>query len=111
MKKEIKDRWVQLLESGEYNLGKGRLYNYATDCHCVIGVLVELALEDGVDLQVTRYGNFAKIGTVGEVGTKVVFDPKFYQWSGTTQSRLDSVAARNDNVSPNSAIAYIKEVM
>jgi hypothetical protein len=48
MKEEIKKRWVQALCSGKYKRGEGSLYNFDTGAHCALGVLCELAVEDGV---------------------------------------------------------------
>lgn len=51
MKKEIADRLVEALESGKYKQGRG-LLKFKEDgeeyCHCVMGVLCELAVKDGI---------------------------------------------------------------
>ena len=54
MKKEIADKWVAALRSGEYKQTRGILANYNRTEHCCLGVLCELAIEDGVGLQVLR---------------------------------------------------------
>ena len=48
MKEEIRKRWVEALRSGYYKKGEGSLYNSDTGKHCALGVLCELAVEDGV---------------------------------------------------------------
>lgn len=52
MKSGIKDRWIKALESGKYKKGKSRLRVVADgeDRFCCLGVLCELAIEDGVEL-------------------------------------------------------------
>ena len=50
MKKEIADKWATALRSGEYKQQTGALANADRTQHCCLGVLCELAIEDGVDL-------------------------------------------------------------
>lgn len=47
MDKKIKKRWVAALRSGKYKQGKGALHNRQNE-FCCLGVLCELAVEDGV---------------------------------------------------------------
>lgn len=47
MNKEIQDRWVAALRSGEYKQGKYRLQR-DDDTYCCLGVLCDLAVKDGV---------------------------------------------------------------
>lgn len=60
MNPEIKARWVAALRSGKYQQGRRVLRN--GDSYCCLGVLCELALEDGIvtatideHTSVTRY--------------------------------------------------------
>lgn len=46
MSPEIKGKWVQALRSGDYRQGKGRLR--VGETYCCLGVLCELAVQDGV---------------------------------------------------------------
>jgi hypothetical protein len=46
MKQEIKDRWIEKLESGEYDQATGFLTN--GNGFCCLGVLCEVAVEDGI---------------------------------------------------------------
>jgi|ERR1044071_4550800 hypothetical protein len=55
MNPEIKQRWVDALRSGEYHQTDGMLFQYDpgldapyTESFCCLGVLCELAVEDGV---------------------------------------------------------------
>ena len=54
MKKEIAEKWIAALRSGEYKQTSGILANHNRTEHCCLGVLCELAIEDGVGLQVLR---------------------------------------------------------
>lgn len=47
MKQEIKDEWVKRLESGQYQQGQGHLRT-EDDKYCCLGVLCEMAVEQGV---------------------------------------------------------------
>jgi len=47
MKKEIADRWVAALRSGKYKQGQYHL-NDGNGNYCCLGVLCELAKEDGI---------------------------------------------------------------
>lgn len=48
MKPNIKARWLTALRSGEYQQGMNFLNNITKDQYCCLGVLCELAVEDGV---------------------------------------------------------------
>ena len=50
MKKKIADKWVAALRSGDYTQQKGSLANLHRTQHCCLGVLCEVAILDGVDL-------------------------------------------------------------
>ena len=56
MKKEIADEWVKALRSGEYVQGQNMLKYEDPDTdemhHCCLGVLCEIAIENGVELEV-----------------------------------------------------------
>ena len=54
MKRDIADRWIAALESGEYMKGKRRLCGETSSGHtafCCLGVLSELAIQDGVPVE------------------------------------------------------------
>ena len=56
VKKEIADRWIAALRSGRYEKGTNNLLSFRLDVqnneqvvlHCALGVLCEVAVEDGV---------------------------------------------------------------
>lgn len=65
MNPEIKALWVQALRSGAYEQGEGYLHQTITDdatgdtvdTFCCLGVLCDLALDNGVNMDVTSTGN------------------------------------------------------
>lgn len=50
MKEEVKNKWTAALRSGKYKQGKGLLNNGAGRL-CCLGVLCEVAIEEGLDIQ------------------------------------------------------------
>ena len=54
MKERIAKKWAAALRSGDYKQTSGILANHNRTEHCCLGVLCELAIEDGVRLQVLR---------------------------------------------------------
>lgn len=60
MKKEIADKWVAALRSGEYTQGRQFLHNRKENSYCCLGVLCKIAQNDKVKLnekseRVTQY--------------------------------------------------------
>lgn len=54
MNREIRDRWVAALRSGTYKQGRSMLKvdaAYGETRHCCLGVLCEIALESGVQVE------------------------------------------------------------
>lgn len=47
MKTEIKDRWIEKLKSGDYEQAEGELFD-GRDGYCCLGILCEVAVEDGI---------------------------------------------------------------
>lgn len=62
MKPEIRDRWVEALESGDYPQTASFLCN--EDGYCCLGVLSELAAEDGVIEKLPDFGEGCSYGHV-----------------------------------------------
>ena len=48
MKEDIKNRWIDALKSGKYKQFDHRLKSGDGSAHCCLGVLCELAVEDGI---------------------------------------------------------------
>ena len=54
MKREIADKWVAALRSDEYTQTRETLACDARTKHCCLGVLCELAIKDGVEMDVVE---------------------------------------------------------
>lgn len=111
MKADIKERWIKLLESGEYNLGTEFLYDVETDTHCPLGVLVEMALEDGVRVNVQK--DFYNKTKASVDGSPKIFgtgrgNSQIYNWAGLDYIQANAVATENDKRGSNAALEYIK---
>ena len=50
MKKDIAEKWATALRSGDYTQQRGSLANLCRTQHCCLGVLCEVAIENGVVL-------------------------------------------------------------
>lgn len=55
MPKDLKDKWVKALRSGEYKQGRGTLYTPSTKSFCCLGVLEHICLNGEVETY--EYGN------------------------------------------------------
>ena len=108
MRKEIADRWVAALRSGEYGQLTGGLANKERTQHCCLGVLCELAIAEGVSVYMEpdhptnpswmKFDNL--LGALPEsVGT----------WAGMTRSKGRVLAAMNDAGDPFVKIADVIE--
>ena len=75
MKKEIAEKWVAALRSGDYTQQKGSLANLHRTEHCCLGVLCELAIKAGVTLKTRE-------GSVGFDDERVYLPRRVQEWSG-----------------------------
>jgi hypothetical protein len=62
MNSQVKKMWVDALKSGDYKQGVGYLHSIHENEHayCCLGVLCELAIENGVELEVKHDSVVAK---------------------------------------------------
>ena len=82
MKEEIKKRWVEALCSGKFKKGEGSLYNSDSESHCALGVLCELAVQDGVtERRDSRHGGPSFYGKNGN-GCDSILPPEVVEWAG-----------------------------
>ena len=101
MKKEIADKWVAALRSGEYKQHKGGLANEQRTAHCCLGVLCEVALKEGVEMLVgPRYDKAPGTYYDDSAGALPIM---VQEWAGVTAAHalLDcgmSLAALNDGM-------------
>jgi hypothetical protein len=58
MNEKIKEEWLKRLRSGMYKQGTKQLHSITDDTYCCLGVLCEIALEQGICKKVDgRYDN------------------------------------------------------
>lgn len=96
MNPEIKARWLAALRSGEYKQGPGVLRNRDEDTYCCLGVLCELAVQEGVVRSVVEVGNCwiadreDRVRITGYDGATTVLPVTVSEWAGLDRSGVDS---------------------
>jgi len=78
MNKEVAKLWVDALRSGEYKQGTGKLARRGE--FCCLGVLCELAIKNGIDLKVGKYGHWDDIITYN--GADISLPDVVKEWAG-----------------------------
>lgn len=81
MKKEIADRWIAKLRSGEYGQTYGRLRDVDHHAFCCLGVLCDLYREDHDDLAWVD-GN----AVIGDLRTRASLPDELVEWSEMNSS-------------------------
>lgn len=94
MKKEIADRWVSALRSGDYAQGIGYLNNAGN--YCCLGVLCEIVKEE-INLPVSdhRLVEYGKVGNVAVLPPEVVYFTEMRTDDGFLSNGL-TLAGMND---------------
>lgn len=87
MKPDIKQKWIEALRSGEYVQGTGCLHNADNGSFCCLGVLCDLADQEGI---ITSFGSEEDHdGLNGNVYTydseKFVLPKSVRDWAGIAQ--------------------------
>ena len=112
MKPEIKKLWIDALRSGKYKQNFGELVG--NGCHCALGVLCELAIEQGTPVKRSVYGYFDTIAGQATIDAdNVGLTPNVRTFAGLSncpaivtklnpligvpQERRDYVTTLNDN--------------
>lgn len=122
MKADIKKRWIDALESGTYPQGRHTLHRSVPtgqDEYCCLGVLCDLAYQDGVVDRnlVGRHYGYGESGQVEKETLDLLELPdEVMAWAGLTRANptvytvdnaLSSLAAINDSGVPFTEIANI----
>ena len=106
MKKEIAEKWVAALRSGEYKQLVGQLASAQRTEHCCLGVLCELAIKDDVDLVVEDVDGATLYG-----GAQTSLPSRVLNWAGMSSKvgefndGSEHLAAANDVGVPFATIA------
>ena len=58
MRKAIAEKWVAALRSGEFEQTSGVLANRGRTAHCCLGVLCEVAIKEGLSMEVRPRSEF-----------------------------------------------------
>lgn len=110
MNKDIADKWVAALRSGEFAQGDNRLRGTAADDYCCLGVLSELAAREGI---VTRTA-FGPAWMYGNTSSFLPYSVRM--WAGMADDMGgfgsgpdDNLVFLNDNGSPFTYIADVIE--
>lgn len=108
MKKSIAKKWVKELRSGRYGQGTERLVD-ENDNFCCLGVLCNLAVDEGIGEWVRTYDGWA-FKTESEVdGTTLPLE--VMQWAGmTSRNGLPNKKAHTTLASLNDAGKSFKEL-
>ena len=127
MNKEIKQKWLEALRSGEYKQGKTRLHNTTDKTFCCLGVLCEVAIKEGVKLDTLEvdaetYGTdqpYRKYKCISYAGESTVLPDTVIAWAGlpdcnpsinkASPNTHDSLASINDRGVDFLAIADLIE--
>lgn len=87
MNREIKQRWVEALRSGEFEQGTHRLRN-RDNTYCCLGVLCELAVESGVippAIEAPHHDGSEQSAAYFS-GTAIDLPPEVLEWAGLEAS-------------------------
>lgn len=120
MNKAIKNRWIKALRSGKYTQGPQvlKLIKDNGTKHCCLGVLCELAIEDGILVEHSSSSpiGFQKFGSNDEY---CLLPEEVRKWAGISKDRglmvriklkddpMSSLTKLNDNGTPFDKIANI----
>lgn len=97
MKSEIKPLWVAALLSDEYKQGKRVLHNKSQNTYCCLGVLCDLAVKAGVEIEVDSSSLVVDPNAIGgDIDNRLedvaVYDGSYttlpysvQQWAGVTE--------------------------
>lgn len=86
MRADIKARWIAALESGDYKQGRNFLHNLTDNSYCCLGVLCDLAVQDGIIDPPTAITSHVE-GVEGETlavygGQHATLPDKVWRWAG-----------------------------
>lgn len=101
MKKEVADLWIEALRSGKYRQGIGNL-NYKNQ-FCCLGVLCEVAIANGLNVEVELPENTSMMKYDG---AKTILPSTVQQWAGMRtdggrrdlENKIPSLWELNDNL-------------
>lgn len=83
MNQDIKAKWVEALRSGKYAQGMRCLRDASTDTYCCLGVLCEIAVEEGV-IDEPVFSPVCDAYSYGDPDRRDAYllPPAVFRWSG-----------------------------
>lgn len=115
MNPEVKAKWLEALRSGEYKQGTGHLNRGRR--YCCLGVLCEVAIQEGLNLSVTREGPRENV-TAFYNNSAGLLPEAVVEWAGLTMTNPEfftddqeswSLASKNDSGATFEEIANLIE--
>jgi hypothetical protein len=100
MKRDIAQKWVDALRSGEYEQTQQVLCRITEDGprHCCLGVLCDLAIKDNVDIITQAHMSADGVSQYIQFDTQGFMPPdSVYNWSELDQDYMDRYAGMNDS--------------
>lgn len=94
MKANIKELWVQALRSGKYQQGRAWLHNADENEYCCLGVLCEVAKENGVEMSVRTETKGFDTVTLYDTHSQFL-PPSVCEWAGLHAEESPTVQAQN----------------
>lgn len=102
MRKEIRDRWAEALESGKYKQGTDNLRTDGGKKFCCLGVLCDLHRKEHKG-RWTRYGSelrYLRPERASDAATDFnglgLPTPKVLKWAGLSRNKATELASMND---------------
>ena len=123
MKQEIKKKWIEALRSGEYKQTQGSFRQdrrivdgvwKLEDCFCVLGVLCDLAVKDGVtEWELTFWGHDDHTSIYLIDGHRGTLGRRVSKWAGLNQYEAYRLWVMNDkgNASFDELAKFIEDTL
>lgn len=106
-----KAEWVRRLRSGVYLQGQGQLHirRPEGDFYCCLGVLCEMAKEDGVELSITEYEvHSGLVLSIQYHGEEEFLPTRVQEWAGLADSNPTVSYAANGRTR-NNTLSYLND--
>lgn len=96
MKPEIKKLWVDALRSGDYKQGQKVLHHTKNNSFCCLGVLCDLAVKNGVKINIKENSVTSYDGEYETLPEKVIEWSELLDQSPDSNDPLITLAGLND---------------
>ena len=113
MDKHIKQLWIDALLSGEYKQGTGQLHTQetdGTDYFCCLGVLTDLAIKNGVPLEIEVQSADTGERRIAYNGCYEYLPLAVAEWAGVPTQGSYNLVASEDNERVTAATQSLAEL-